>query len=214
MTESQQSDQFWQTLIEHTDTQIDTSLLATLEHNARIHSPSTNMPRLIHLCGLPGSGKTTYAKQLKQQIDGYWHLQFDYIMESLHGYKVAQHQEGPQAAFAQWEKPAAQIGYRLLRTLVSEKRNILFDHSAAHPQHTHLLAHCKAVGYFIEMHYLDTPVAEVQHRVSCRETTTGRHTPERLIHERHAFLQNLLPIYRAQVDRFIVVGESAPSTTR
>lgn len=222
MTNSDNNMTFWHTLIDANLPCANPELFSALETQARAktgsdqathqtphqtpHQTKQNTPRLIHLCGLPGSGKTTYARNLAKAHPNFWHMQFDHIMQSLPGYQHTLSTEGTVAAFAQWEQPAAQMGYRLLKMLITEKRNILMDHSAAHPQHPQLIKLCKSLGYYIEMHYLDTPVETVLSRVREREIETGRHTPAQLIHDRHALLQKMLPSYQAQVDKFILVA--------
>lgn len=185
----------------------------TPAHHSNVHQKSSEPPKLIHLCGLPGSGKTTYALKLAEKLPHCWHLQFDHIMQSLPGYQQSLAEAGASAAFALWEKPAAHMGYRLLRVLIAAKRSILFDHSAAHPQHPYLIDHCKAAGYHTEMHYIETPVDTVLTRIKAREVKTGRHTPDRLVHERYALLQHMISGYQKQVDRF-VFAEPQPSPLR
>jgi predicted ABC-type ATPase len=204
-------EQLWQQLIDATQPYTDLTHFENLQQQARQQTkPQTqpaDVPRLIHLCGLPGSGKTTYASQLKQTLKHFWHLQFDQIMQSLPAYQRALRQEGAAKAFAKWEKTAANTGYQLLKNLINEKRNILFDHSAAHPLHPQLILHCQSQGYQVEMHYLSANIDIVKERVQARESEINRHTPPTLIDERHQLLQTLLPLYRVHVDRFIRVGQ-------
>lgn len=187
----------------------DETVFETLSKQARAQASSTTKPRLIHLCGIPGSGKTTYAGKLAHKHPDHWHLQFDDIMQRIPDYTTLLETAGTVAAFSRWEAPAAQMGYRLLKLLVSEKRNILFDHSAANPLHEHLLDHCQAQGYHIEMHHLDVPISVAQARVAAREPMIGRHTPSELITSRHQLLKTLVPVYSQKVDRFVVVDDSS-----
>jgi predicted ABC-type ATPase len=157
-------------------------------------------PRFIHMCGIPGSGKTTYTKYRLAQNPNFSLVQFDSIMESLPGYQPMLEELGPKRAFAHYELPARTIGYRLLSALVQRRHHIFFDHSAANRTHLGLLQALKTQGYQVEMHYLECHPHEAIQRVQKRfSESVGRHTPEELIWERAALLEELLPLYRELV---------------
>ena len=165
-------------------------------------------PTLVHLCGIPGAGKTTYARAWHQVNPGFALVQFDSIMESLQGYRADHANLGLVAAFANWELPARVIGYHLLQALVSAKRNVLFDHSAAALTHLPLLERVKEAGYVIEMHHVQCATAEALSRIQRRELVDMRHTPPALVHERFDLLNDLVPQYKKIVDRFVSVSGS------
>jgi predicted ABC-type ATPase len=162
-------------------------------------------PRLVHLCGIPGAGKTTYAGRWMQENPDFALVQFDSIMEALHGYRSDVTTIGLVAAFANWELPARIIGYHLLHALIEASRNVLFDHSAAAPTHVPLLEKVKASGYLVEMHHLQCVPSEALMRIKEREAVDKRHTPPALVHERLQLLKDLVPRYEGIVDRFISV---------
>ena len=61
-------------------------------------------PQVIHLCGIPGSGKSTYARKLQQEKHpDHYILAFDQIMAQLSGYKADCRAVGLEQAFANWE---------------------------------------------------------------------------------------------------------------
>lgn len=166
-------------------------LVNTLPTQAQEH------PRFIHMCGIPGSGKSTYTKSWLSNCAGDFSLvQFDGIMEALPGYRQTLEVKGARQAFADFELPARCIGYRLLDELVRRRQNIFFDHSAANRTHLRLLEALKLQGYRVEMHYLPCHPREAVKRISRRP---ARHTPEELIWERSALLEELLPLYKAMV---------------
>ncbi len=153
-------------------------------------------PRLVHLCGMPGSGKTTYAEQFRLREPGFALVQFDHVMESLSGYRVDKLEKGPVHAFKNWESPARAVGYRLLQALLERRHDVLFDHSAASHNHLTLIDTARAWGYSVEMHYLSCSVQLCLERVREREAKIGRHTPPRLVVERQVLLDELLPCTR------------------
>lgn len=163
-------------------------------------------PRFIHMCGIPGSGKSSYTKSwLSNCAENFSLVQFDSIMEGLPGYRQTFENEGAQKAFADFELPARRIGYRLLDELVRRRQNIFFDHSAANRTHLRLLEALKLNGYRVEMHYLPCHPREAVKRISGR----ARHTPEELIWERNTLLEELLPLYKAIVH--VIQVEALPT---
>lgn len=163
----------------------------------------TAEPRFIHMCGIPGSGKTTYTQRFLSNTGSFSLVQFDTVMESLAGYQHDCKKLGIEEAFQRWELPARAIGYHLLQVLVEEKRNIFFDHSATNRKHLDLVKAVKKHGYQVEMHYIDCSVDEATKRVKARETTIQRHTPLSLISERSQLLEELVPHYERLVDKFL-----------
>jgi predicted ABC-type ATPase len=157
-------------------------------------------PRFIHMCGIPGSGKTTYTKNFMTENPHFALVQFDSIMESLPGYQFMLEVVGPRQAFAHYELPARTIGYRLLNELVQRRQHVFFDHSAANRAHLGLLQALKEQGYEVEMRYLECHPHEAIKRVQKRFSESSRHIPEELIWERAALLEELLPLYRQLVN--------------
>jgi predicted ABC-type ATPase len=171
-------------------------------------SKPQEFPRLIHLCGIPGSGKTTYANHFVLNNPEYSMVQFDEVMEKLSGYRNAKNRCGLSQAFFEWELPARAIGYHLFQALVEGSRSIIFDHSASSILHLELIDSVKKRGYRVEMHYLVCPPEIALKRVQEREKIIQRHTPENLIWERVELLEKLTPLYRQKVDRFIEINTS------
>ena len=167
--------------------------------------PPVERPQIVHLCGIPGSGKSTYAKRLKETHPDHYVLAFDQIMSQLPGYKLDCTRLGLKQAFANWELPARGLGYYFLQELLRGKRSIIFDHSAANESHVNLLKQIKALPYRVELHYLFCKMETARLRSKERERTTQRHTPEHYITERAALIDSLLPMYREFVDLYLEV---------
>ena len=166
----------------------------------------SHAPLFIHMCGIPGSGKTTYTQRFLSSTDSFNLVQFDSVMESLPGYQQDCKNLGLEEAFVRWELPARAIGYHLLQILVEEKRNIFFDHSATNRKHLELIKSVKKHGYQVEMHFIECSVDEATERVKAREATIQRHTPISLISERNRLLEELVPHYEGLVDKFLRVS--------
>lgn len=165
-------------------------------------------PRFIHMCGIPGAGKTTYTNYFLKRNPQFALVQFDSVMEALPGYFDSVATDGPEQAFAQFELPARVIGYHLLNSFVENSRHVFFDHGAMNRKHVDLLKSLCGRGYKVEMHYVECDINEAFGRISHRETEEGRHTPRDIVLERHALLQELLPIYKGLVHEFVTVEPS------
>jgi len=163
---------------------------------------------LVHMCGIPGAGKTTYANNWLQIHPSFVLVQFDSIMEQLAGYQHARALVGPVEAFKAWELPARTIGYHMFQTLIEAERDVFFDHSALSPVHFDLLTEVKRRGYRVEMHYIDCAPIVALNRVRRRERDIQRHTPDQLVFRRYELLQGLLPKYKMLVDKFDCVSNS------
>lgn len=170
-------------------------------------STLSRKPRMIHMCGIPGAGKTTYTNKWIANNKDFVVVQFDTVMEKLSGYQRERSETDLVQSFQNWELPARAIGYHLYQALVENNRNVFFDHSATSKLHIDLIKRTKAVGYAVEMHYIQCAPDEAARRVKEREKIIQRHTPEKLIHERHELLNELLPTYKSLVDRFETIQD-------
>lgn len=191
-------------LMSEAQTLIDKALQAAPSQLRQNQQQQLSAPLFIHMCGIPGSGKTTYTSRfLANNQNEFSLVQFDSIMESLTGYKVDCAEFGIEKAFQNWELPARAIGYHLLQALVENQKNIFFDHSATNGQHLELISAVKKLGYRVEMHFIDCSVDEAKKRVQERERIALRHTPISLISERSQMLEELVPQYERLVDKFL-----------
>lgn len=194
-------------LIEFADVPVSLEAVASqLIQQALSASEESVFPMLVHLCGIPGSGKSTYAKKFLKTHDNFARVNFDDIMSNLDEYKKDCATIGLVDAFKFWELPARAIGYHVLQALLEHRRNVLFDHSAAFTNHIDLIDAIKGWGYFIEMHYLDCSLTIAYERILLREQASQQHTPKYYVWQRHQLLEKLIPLYQCKVDAFKVVS--------
>lgn len=185
----------------------------TIVATALKSSPAQMRPTLIHLAGVPGSGKSTYANELRlQHVDKYL-LDFDAVMEALSGYREHVEAHGLESAFRAWEMPARSLGYHLLIALLEHRRSIIFDHSASNTRHLEIIRVARDIGYRTEMHYLPCSPEIALARVESRSVHDVRFTPAHLIIERTEALKKLLPLYRPLVDNFVQVSAQPASAS-
>ncbi len=165
---------------------------------ARLASVSSvEAPFILHMLGIPGSGKSTYVRGLS--LPNTVFLSFDTVMEEIPAYQAQKSRDGLAAAFAAWETCAREIGYEILFRAAERKLNIVFDHGGARADHVEMLAHLKAAGYRIEVVHFDVDEA----KAAARALERDRHLPPGYISARHQTLAELLPAYQALADAFL-----------
>ena len=168
--------------------------------------PSVEHPCLVHMLGIPASGKSTFYQNNKDnKYKDFVFVSFDFVMEAHPQYHKDVNTLGSIEAFAKWELPARIAGYELLRRAVELKKNIFFDHSGAPKCHQELLQNVKNLGYKTEMYYIYCSPEVAIERAKARELITKRHTPQKLIIERVEMVEKNKEIYKKIVDVFVEV---------
>ena len=157
-------------------------------------------PRLFHLCGLPGAGKTTFYRS--HDWPAHVFIGFDDIMESIPQYQKDVRTLGSVAAFQKWEIPARTVGYELLRRAVSARKTIFFDNGALSEAHLHLLKNIKQYGYKTYMYYIRCDISTACRRAQIRQQETLRHIPVETIEKRAEIEQKVVPQYQKIADEF------------
>ncbi|MDH6305462.1 putative ABC-type ATPase [Parabacteroides sp. PF5-5] len=160
-----------------------------------------NIPYLINVYGIPGSGKTTLSKKILSEDSNLLYVSFDEIMENISFYKFDFQRLGAEEAFKRWELPARYLGYELLKFGLKNRYSILFDHSNAFFDHIKLYEIIKELDYIVEMHFLDVDVDLAIDRAKKRI----RFVPEQMIRDRYKLLRDLNKQYSKIADVFIVV---------
>ena len=115
-------------------------------------------PRLIIVCGLPGSGKTTHAKQVEQNLRA---VRFcpDEWMNALE--------------VGLWEGEARerieQLQWKLAQDLLTLGHNVVIEWGTwARSERDALRTRARALGAAVELHFLDVPVEVLFNRIRLR----------------------------------------------
>lgn len=176
-------------------------IIDKLSHGAH----AQDNPTFIHMCGIPGAGKSTVAdRYYEENLDekDYVLIDFDRVMAEIEGYKQDREID-PAGAYKKWSPLAASIGYKMLQSMIEGKRNILLDHGASPHAHKDLLTIARdKYGYRLKMIYVACDPDTALARIKLREQATKRHTPASLIYERQKLIDDILPDYKELVDSF------------
>ena len=116
------------------------------------------MPILHLICGLPGSGKTTLARQLENQGKGL-RLSPDEWMSTL-GFQL--YDEGGRAR-------VEQLQWRLAQRLLAAGNDVILENGFwSREERDSYRAVAQSLGCETRLHYLDVPVEELQRRIIAR----------------------------------------------
>ena len=181
----------------------DYTSLATPETEALIthflqKGKTSDHASFTHVSGIPGAGKTTYIDA--HEKPAMVRIQFDLIMNHLHGYEERVKLAGAAAAFAYYEMPARVIGYELLRRAITSHMDIIFEHSL-NPVHLDLYDFLHQNGYQTHLIFIQCSIDVALARVQERELIIGRHTPADFITQRFALAQKYLPVFEQKAQR-------------
>ena len=173
---------------------------------------AVNNPVFVHMLGIPGCGKTSFLKILKSVWSAETKspaslLGFDQVMQSLPSY---QSEADKIAAFAKYELPAREAGYRILDGLLKKRAHTLFDNGGSAESHPDLLRSARdKLGYRLVFVSIETPVALARERVDIRAVEKGQHTPLHYLEEHQAKLEKLIPTYRGLTQHFYTLDNSS-----
>lgn len=167
-------------------------------------APSSDNPKLVHMLGIPGAGKSTFYQKNKEQFKDYVLIGFDLVMEKVPQYHQDRDELGKMEAFKKWELPARIAGYELLRRAIEQKKNIFFDHGGTPICHRELLKNIKKMGYETTMYYIDCEPQTAIERVANRE----RPFPAERMPERIELVEKQKSVMPQIVDRFVKINNS------
>ncbi len=187
-------DELYKTLPADTDRQKVVSTYEAIINECLTGHPMQQSPYLINVSGIPGSGKTTYCRELAKMPEhsDAIYIGFDAIMEHAELPYSTEVQINPEEAFRRWELSARIAGYELLKRATEKKYDIIFDHSSAHYHHVSLFENLLRKGYNIYFYYLSINPQTAKQRTHHRK----RYVPPTYIDDRYTALQKLLPEYR------------------
>jgi len=148
-----------------------------------------NRPKLIILCGIPGSGKTTYAKNYIQHNSNAVHLSSDEIRKELYGDESVQ--GNPVDVFSLMQNRAI--------VALNDGHDVLYDATnVTRKDRMGIIGACPKFAK-IECHIAWAPIEVCIERDSERERTVGKEVIDRMLKRFHA------PYYDEGIDEIQIV---------
>lgn len=128
-------------------------------------------PRLVIVCGLPGSGKTTHARLVERSLRAI-RLCPDEWMSAL---DVDLWDE-------KFRERVERLQWRLAREILSLGHNVVIEWGTwAKAERDALRIGARELGASVELHFLDAPVDVLHERIRRRDTETPPITLENLV---------------------------------
>lgn len=149
-----------------------------------------NRPSLIILCGIPGSGKSTYAKKyISEYPKTPVHLSSDKIREELYGDETVQ--GNPGEVFALMQKRAIEA--------LNDGHDVLYDATnVTRKDRAGIIGACPKFAK-IECHIIWTPIETCIERDASRDRTVGKEVIDRMLKRFQA------PYYDEGIDEIKII---------
>jgi predicted kinase len=148
-----------------------------------------NRPTLIILCGVPGSGKTTYAKDYIERHPNTIHLSSDAIRKELYGDENIQGDPGD--VFSLMQKRAIEA--------LNHGENVLYDATnITRKDRASIIGICPKFAR-IECHIIWAPIETCIERDAARDRTVGKEVIDRMLKRFQA------PYYDEGIDEIMVI---------
>lgn len=149
-----------------------------------------NRPSLILLVGIPGSGKTTYAKKyISEYPKTPVHLSSDKIREELYGNESIQ--GNPAEVFALMQKRAVEA--------LNEGHDVIYDATnITRKDRSAIIGLCPKFAE-IEVHIIWTPIETCIERDAARDRTVGKEVIDRMLKKFQA------PYYDEGIDNIKII---------
>ena len=148
-----------------------------------------NRPKLILLVGIPGSGKTTYAKNYIEQNSDTIHLSSDAIRKELYGDEAIQ--GNPGDVFALMQKRAVEA--------LNEGYDVIYDATnIARRDRASIISICPKFAK-IEAHIIWAPIETCIERDATRDRTVGKAVIDKMLKRFQA------PYYDEGIDEIIII---------
>lgn len=130
-----------------------------------------NRPKLIILCGIPGSGKTTYAKKYIEQDTNAIHLSSDAIRKELYGDENIQ--GNPSEVFSLMQKRTVEA--------INNGYNVIYDATnITRKDRQSIISVCPKFAK-IECHIIWAPIETCIERDATRDRTVGKEVIDRML---------------------------------
>jgi predicted ABC-type ATPase len=152
-------------------------------------------PTLYLIGGCNGAGKTTFARRLLPMEGVELFLNADEIARGLSPLK-------PELAAVR----AGRLLLENVEALIAKKKSFGLESTLSGKTYARLLSDAKAAGFFISLHFLVVPSAEVSiERVAHRVQKGGHHVPDDDIRRRFTrSVENFLHVFLPQADEWKV----------
>ena len=125
-------------------------------------------PRLIIICGLPGSGKTTLGKKIERQLRGVRFSPDEWM--SVLEINLWDIQVRERIEKLQW---------KLAQDLLALGHNVIIEWGTwGRSERDALRCGARALGAAVELHFLDAPVEVLVERIRSRNQESPAITPE------------------------------------
>ena len=148
-----------------------------------------NRPTLILLVGVPGGGKTTYAKKYISKHENTIHLSSDLTRKELWGDEVTQCD--PSEVFSLMQKRAIEA--------LNNGKSVVYDATNITRQdRAHIISKCPKFTK-IEAHIIWAPIETCIERDATRERTVGKDVIDKMLKRFHA------PYYDEGIDEINVI---------
>jgi predicted ABC-type ATPase len=192
--------------------QIDETILKDLYVAFLQDLTSQKKPLLIAIGGGPGSGKTTFRKQLQNLKNVHLH-DMDEVMVRLPGWKKDFILFGPKKAFENWWPTAREISELLVRFAIESRYSILYDRSCGAEGSYLDILRAKQKGYRISFTGLYVEKETALKRAWKREKEEGRGMTEAIVNEYRSRFSALWPYYLLLADE-IALFDTEKETPR
>lgn len=179
--------------------QVDETILKDLYATFLQDLTPQEKPFLLAIGGGPGSGKTTFRKQLQDIKNLHLH-DMDEVMVRLPGWKKDLALLGPKKAFENWWPTAREISELLVRFAIESRYSILYDRSCGAEGSYLDILRAKQRGYRISFTGLYVDKEIVLKRTMKREKEEGRGMTEAIVNEYRSRFSALWPYYLLLAD--------------
>ena len=153
-----------------------------VDYFLRGHRNNVNMPRLVLVFGLPGSGKNWVLEKKREK--GHVHINVDDIRALLPKYwKGITSAPRHGTDWIAWMSQECQaIAFKIFNQAIQQRMNLVWNGTGKNVEKYQLLLdRAKREGYITELRYIWVPLEVAKKRVRKRSHDIGRDVPDEVI---------------------------------